>query len=161
MIDDTPKPKRRRAKKPKLCEHGYPAIPNPRGCAACWTKHPGYVKQEPKAKEAKLKVVRHVTCETCFLPSQTGAPPLVRLAEEPDTPAKYGHRVCPSDTVAGAVPSRERRRSFRQTLARSLRSHMRKMLGIERTRHQRVRVLRIETAHAERLLAAKEKVKSA
>ena len=156
MIDETPKPKRHRTKKPKLCDHGYPAIPDPRGCAACWTKHPGYVK--PEAKERKPpKGIRQVTCEKCFLPAQTGAPPLVRLAEASEVPAKYEHQLCPSDTTGGATLPRAKHRSFRRTLAASLRSHMRKMIRIERSRRDHVRVLRVATALAERLLAAKEK----
>lgn len=155
MVDRTPKQKRRRAKKPMLCDHGYPAIPDPRGCAACWTKHPGYVKQEPKERKP-TKDIRQVTCEKCFLPAQTGSPPLVRLASAEAAPAKYEHRPCPSDTTGGATLPRAKRRSFRRTLTASLRSHMRKMIRIEHSRRDRVRVLRVATAREERLLAAKE-----
>lgn len=159
MVDETPKPKRRRTKKPVLCEHGYPAIPDPRGCAACWTKHPGYVKSKPKERKPP-EGVRQATCERCFLPAQGGAPPLVRITEASDRPAKYAHRVCPSDTMTAATLPRRQKRSFRQSLARSLRGHMRKMLRIERARHERAVVLRIETVRAERLLAAKKKEKA-
>lgn len=166
MTDRPPDPpKRKRARKPKLCAHGYPAIPDPRGCAACWTKHPGYVKPKPKTrKELKEQKppedTRQVTCEKCFLPSQPGAPPLRRIiTEASDEPVKYAHRACPSDKMGGAVP-RKLRRSLRQGLARSLRSHMRKMLRIERSRRERAVVLRIETARAKRLLAAKRKEES-
>jgi hypothetical protein len=159
VIDETPKPKRRRTRKPKLCDHGYPAIPDPRGCAACWTKHPGYIKPKPKVR-VPLEGTQQVSCEKCLLPAQTGTPPLVRLAGAPDEPAKYEHLVCPSDAMAGATLPRSKKRALRQGLVRSLRSHMRKMLRIERSRHERAVVLRIETARAERLLAAKEKEKS-
>jgi hypothetical protein len=158
MVNETPKPKRRRTKKPKLCEHGYPAIPNLRGCAACWTKHPGYVK--PKREERKPPAdVRQVTCEKCFLPSQPGLPPLrLLVTKAPDEPAKYAHRAClaEDDSPGGRLP-RKMRRALRQGLVRSLRSHLRKMFRIERARRERAVVLRIEAARAERLLAAKRK----
>lgn len=159
MAADTPEQAkqelRRRLKRPKLCDHGYPAIPDPRGCAIHWTRHPGYVK--PEAKEPMPpKDVRQVTCEKCFLPAQIGAPPLVRLAGAPDEAAKYEHLVCPSDTAAAAAPPRDRRRLFRRRLTASIRSHLRKMLRIKTARRQRIRVLRVETARTERLLAAKE-----
>ena len=156
MVDDTPKPKRRRTKKPKLCDHDRPAIPALRGCATCWTKHPGYVKPKPKVRKPQ-EGIRQVTCEKCLLPSQTGTSPLVRLKGVRGRAAKYEHRICPSNTIVGATLSRERRRAFRRMLAASLRRHMRKMIRIETARRARVRVLRIETARAERLLAAKEK----
>lgn len=158
MTDEIPKPKRRRTKQPKLCTHGYPAIPHPRGCAACWTKHPGYVKPKPKERTI-TEGIRQVTCEQCFLPAQTGAPPLMRLAGAANEPAKYEHRVCPADAMAGATLPRSKKRSLRQALASSIRRHMRKMLRIQRARRERAVVLRIETARAERLLAAKEKEK--
>lgn len=155
-------PKHKRTRKPKLCEHGYPAIPNPRGCAACWTKHPGYVKPKPKEQQAEQKLPegsRQITCEKCFLPSQTGAPPLRVIAtDDPDEPTKYRHRACVAeDTTPGGRLSRTRKRRFRRGLAGALRQHRRKTIRIERARRERAVVLRIETARAERLLAAKRK----
>lgn len=154
MLDN--EPKRRRTKKPKLCTHGYPAIPNPRGCAACWTKHPGYVKPKPKERAVPV-FAQQVTCEKCFLPSQTGMPPLRRMAAPKGEPAKYAHTVCPSDTMAGATSPRRIRRFLRRTLVGSLRRHMRKMARIQHARRERASVLRIETARLERLLAIKER----
>jgi uncharacterized membrane protein len=156
VVDE--KPKRRRPKKSKLCEHGYPSIPDPRGCAACWTKHPGYTKPKPKERKPP-EGIHQVTCEKCFLPAQSGSPPMVRIAAPAGEAAKYEHRVCPSDMMAGATLPRRQRRSFRRGLASSLRRHMRKMVRIKRARRERAVVLRIETARAERLLAAKEKEK--
>lgn len=154
MVDEK-KPKRVRTKKPKLCDHGYPAIPDPRGCAACWKKHPGYVKPKPKALKPK-EDIRQATCEKCFLPSQSGTPPLMRISEASDVP-KYAHRVCPSAATAAAGLPRRQKRALRRGLASSLCSHMGKMRCIKRARRERAVVLNIQMARAKRLLATKEK----
>jgi len=154
LVAKEEKPKRRR--KAKLCDHGYPSIPDPRGCAICWTKHPGFAK--PKSVATPPPDMSHaITCEKCFLPSQTGFPPLRRVKDS--KPAIYEHTLCPPDVNAGPAPARRIMRDLRQTLRRSLRRHLRKMLRIEHARHERGVILRMAEARLTRavITAAEER----
>lgn len=148
------RPRRSRSRAAKLCLHGYPAIPDPRGCAACWTKHPSYVKPKP-ASRAAPDLSHHVTCELCFLPSQPGAPPLRRVRKAEEISAKYAHDVCPSDTMTAPTPPRRKRRQFRRALASSLRRYMRRQFRILKARRKRASLLCIAMAQQKRSLAAK------
>lgn len=140
------KPKRRRTNRPKLCTHGYPAIPDPRGCIACWKRHPGYVKPKVVARQP-IPFPTSVSCEKCFMPSQTGFPPLRRVVGS--KPATYEHATCPPNTNAEPAPARRAMRALRRMLRASLRRHIRKMLNIHRQRQEQALILRM----AERRLA--------
>lgn len=143
--------RRPRAKKVKLCVHGFPSIPDPRGCATCWNKHPGFVKAKPIVHPAP-DMSHAITCEKCFLPSQRGFPPLRRV---PDSkPAVYTHLLCPPDVNAGPMPERRIMRGLRRTLRRSLRRHMRKMIHIQKARHERGVILRMAEARLTRAVIA-------
>jgi len=129
-----------RAKKVKLCVHGFPSIPDPRGCATCWNKHPGFVKAKPAVHPAP-DMSHAVACEKCFLPSQRGFPPLRRVPNS--SPAVYEHLLCPPDVNAAPAPDRRFMRGIRRTIRQSLRRHLRKMIHIQKARNERAVVLRM------------------